>query len=125
MKAVGVFPQRRTVELVSFDEPNITSPEQVKIRVLQVGVCGTDREICDFEYGTPPEGSEYLVLGHESLGEVVEAGGSKAFQPETWWCLRCAGPARTPIVSPAGPAARISAIRVTFASAAFAANTAS
>jgi len=73
MKAVGVFPQRRTVELVSFDEPKITSPEQVKIRVMQVGVCGTDREICDFEYGTPPEGSEYLVLGHESLGEVVEA----------------------------------------------------
>lgn len=81
MKAVGVFPQRRTVELVGFDEPKITSPGQVKIRVLQVGVCGTDREICDFEYGTPPEGSEFLVLGHESLGEVVDAGGSSAFKP--------------------------------------------
>src|SRR5579862_7247785 len=80
MKAVGVFPERRTVELVSFDDPKITSPGQVKIRVLQVGVCGTDREICDFEYGTPPEGSEYLVLGHESLGEVVDAGGSNAFK---------------------------------------------
>jgi threonine dehydrogenase-like Zn-dependent dehydrogenase len=46
----------------------------VKLRVLEVGICGTDKEICAFEYGTPPEGSEYLVIGHESLGEVVEVG---------------------------------------------------
>lgn len=42
--------------------------------MLEVGVCGTDKEICRFEYGTPPPGQEYLVLGHESLGEVVEVG---------------------------------------------------
>ena len=82
MKAVGVFPERHAVELVSVEEPRITSPDQVKIRVLEVGVCGTDREICDFQYGTPAPGSECLVLGHESLGEVVEAGGHlSAFQP--------------------------------------------
>ena len=46
----------------------------MKLRVLEVGICGTDKEICAFEYGTPPEGSEYLVIGHESLGEVVEVG---------------------------------------------------
>ena len=39
-----------------------------------VGVCGTDREICAFDYGTPPEGCPYLVIGHEALGEVVEVG---------------------------------------------------
>ena len=38
--------------------------------MLEVGVCGTDKEICSFEYGTPPEGSDYLILGHESLGFV-------------------------------------------------------
>ena len=44
------------------------------MRVLDVGVCGTDRDIVSFEYGTPPEGSEYLIIGHESLSEVVETG---------------------------------------------------
>ncbi len=42
--------------------------------MLEVGICGTDKEICRFEYGTPPEGSDYLIIGHESLGEVVEVG---------------------------------------------------
>ncbi len=74
MKAGAVFPQKRKVEVVALDEPKISSPHEVKLRMLEVGVCGTDREICQFHYGTPPEGFEFLVLGHESLGEVVETG---------------------------------------------------
>jgi len=62
------------VGLISHHAPRIDSPTQVKIRTLEVGVCGTDREICSFAYGTPPKGSDYLVLGHEALGEVIEAG---------------------------------------------------
>jgi len=42
--------------------------------MLDVGICGTDKEIVSFQYGTPPDGSDYLVIGHESLGEVVEVG---------------------------------------------------
>jgi threonine dehydrogenase-like Zn-dependent dehydrogenase len=41
---------------------------------LDVGICGTDKEICHFDYGTPPVDSDYLVLGHEGLGEVMEVG---------------------------------------------------
>lgn len=74
MKAGAVFPGQRRVEVAALDEPRISSSNQVKIRMLEVGVCGTDREICHFRYGTPPEGCEFLVLGHESLGEVVETG---------------------------------------------------
>jgi threonine dehydrogenase-like Zn-dependent dehydrogenase len=74
MHAVAVFPAKREVHIVDHPEPAITSPTQVKMRVLDVGVCGTDREIVSFEYGTPPDGFEYLVIGHESLSEVVEAG---------------------------------------------------
>jgi threonine dehydrogenase-like Zn-dependent dehydrogenase len=74
MKAIAVFPQARTVKLIDHLEPQITHPTQVKLRMLEVGICGTDREICRFAYGTPPEGAEYLVLGHEGLGEVVEVG---------------------------------------------------
>jgi threonine dehydrogenase-like Zn-dependent dehydrogenase len=44
------------------------------LRILEVGVCGTDREICSFEYGVPPEHSRHLIIGHESLGEVVAVG---------------------------------------------------
>ena len=74
MKSVGVFPASHQVKLVEHDEPKISAPDQVKMRMLAVGVCGTDREICAFEYGTPPPGSDHFILGHESLGEVVEIG---------------------------------------------------
>jgi glucose 1-dehydrogenase len=74
MKAVGVFPGRKEVGLLSHTAPALTLPEHVGVRTIEVGICGTDREICSFAYGTPPHGSDYLVLGHEALGEVVEVG---------------------------------------------------
>lgn len=74
MKAIAVVPAQRTVELRRVEEPRLDSPTAVKVRVLEVGVCGTDREICAMDYGTPPAGSDHLVIGHESLGEVVEVG---------------------------------------------------
>lgn len=74
MKAVAVFPNSREVRVIESAEPNISGPADVLVRMLEVGVCGTDKEICRFDYGTPPAGSDFLVLGHESLGEVVETG---------------------------------------------------
>ena len=40
----------------------------VLVRVLEVGVCGTDREISEGLFGVAPDGEERLVLGHELLG---------------------------------------------------------
>jgi len=74
MKAVAVFPGSREVKVIEMDEPRISEPDQVMLRMLDVGVCGTDKEICSFEYGTPPDGDDHLVIGHESLAEVVGAG---------------------------------------------------
>src|SRR5438094_9795125 len=74
MKAIAVIPKKREVGLIDHEAPGVTTPTQVKLRMLEAGVCGTDREICTFEYGTPPTGSEHLVIGHESLGQVVEVG---------------------------------------------------
>ncbi|HEY0082739.1 MAG TPA: glucose 1-dehydrogenase [Pyrinomonadaceae bacterium] len=74
MKAVAVFPEAKEIKIVEHEEPRLSAPTEVKLRVLEVGICGTDKEICAFEYGTPPKGSPYLVLGHESLSEVVETG---------------------------------------------------
>jgi glucose 1-dehydrogenase len=74
MKAVAVFPRTKEVRVIEHEAPRITEPGQVKLRILDIGICGTDKEICAFEYGTPPPGSDYLVIGHESLGEVIEVG---------------------------------------------------
>jgi threonine dehydrogenase-like Zn-dependent dehydrogenase len=49
-------------------------PGQLLLRVLEVGVCGTDREISEGVFGVPPESEPELVLGHELLG-VVDADG--------------------------------------------------
>ena len=74
MQAIGVFPARREVGVLSPSRPKLLRDESVRVRCLEVGVCGTDREICTFVYGEPPADSEYLILGHESLGEVIETG---------------------------------------------------
>ena len=74
MKAIAIFPKTHEVKLIDHEEPKITTPTQVKLRTLEVGVCGTDRKITSFQFGTPPAGYEYLVIGHEMLGEVVKVG---------------------------------------------------
>jgi glucose 1-dehydrogenase len=51
------------------------------VRGMAVGICGTDREIADGAYGTPPSGEERLIIGHESLGEVLEAPVGSGFAP--------------------------------------------
>src|SRR5512143_2740571 len=74
MRAIAVTPASKAVSLIDITEPKLSSPTDVKLRMIEAGVCGTDREICSFEYGTPPAGMADLVIGHESLGEVVEVG---------------------------------------------------
>jgi threonine dehydrogenase-like Zn-dependent dehydrogenase len=49
-------------------------PGALLIRTLEVGVCGTDREIADGEFGSAPAGERELILGHEFLGVVAEGG---------------------------------------------------
>lgn len=46
-----------------------------------MGICGTDREIASGEYGWPPPNRDLLVLGHESLGEVLEAPEGSSLRP--------------------------------------------
>ena len=78
MKAVAVKPGvKESVHIVEMDEPKLESVPAgrgVKIKMLRVGGCGTDREINHAEYGTAPDGFDFLVLGHENLGQIVEVG---------------------------------------------------
>jgi threonine dehydrogenase-like Zn-dependent dehydrogenase len=74
MQALAVFPSKKRVDLLDIPEPKLQRATDVLLRVREVGLCGTDREIASFEYGDPPSGADHLILGHESLAEVVEVG---------------------------------------------------
>ena len=73
MRALTVLPGvAHSAELRELPEP---SPDQgaVLVQGVSLGVCGTDREIVAGEYGWAPTGEEHLILGHESLGRVLDA----------------------------------------------------
>lgn len=78
MKAVAVIPKTtNSVHLVEMDKPKVADIKNgrgVLVEILRVGACGTDREINNAEYGVAPDGYDFLVLGHENLGRVVEVG---------------------------------------------------
>lgn len=74
MKALAVSRKKRSVRVVEHDTPRLTDPGMVRVRMLEVGVCGTDAELCSFEYGDPPEGADHLIVGHEAIGRVLEVG---------------------------------------------------
>ncbi|HKQ62460.1 MAG TPA: glucose 1-dehydrogenase [Candidatus Polarisedimenticolaceae bacterium] len=78
MKAVAVIPGKpNSIHLREVPRPHvgqIPDGRGVLVRVLRVGVDGTDREINQAEYGAVPPGDDYLIIGHESLGVVVETG---------------------------------------------------
>ncbi len=73
MKALTVIPLKSgSAELSEIDEPpNADGP--ILVETIAVGICGTDIEILSGAYGWAPQGHERLVLGHESLGRVLEA----------------------------------------------------
>lgn len=74
MKAIAVVPGTTTVCAVERAEPSVVTPDEVKLRVLRVGICGTDREEAAGGRARAPEGRQELVIGHEMFGQVVETG---------------------------------------------------
>lgn len=78
MQAIAVFPgQPNSVHLAQMAKPSaseIPDGRGVLVKVLRVGVDGTDKEINAAEYGAAPEGFNFLVVGHESFGQVEEVG---------------------------------------------------
>ncbi|HET7218095.1 MAG TPA: glucose 1-dehydrogenase [Vicinamibacterales bacterium] len=78
MKAIAVRPgQPDSVHLAELRRPSIddvAGGRGVLVKVLRVGVDGTDREINAAEYGAAPDGYDFLVIGHEGFGQVIEVG---------------------------------------------------
>jgi threonine dehydrogenase-like Zn-dependent dehydrogenase len=81
MRALTVIPgQAGSAQLTEMPEPP-ASEGSVLVQGLALGVCGTDLEIVAGEYGWPVPGRERLVLGHESLGRVLEAPRDSGLKP--------------------------------------------
>ena len=101
MKALTVMPGKaNSAKIEEVPEPPLKDGS-VLVKTLAVGVCGTDLEIISGEYGWPPDGSERLILGHESLGHVEDAPAESGFhkgdlvvgivrRPDPVPCVACA-----------------------------------
>jgi threonine dehydrogenase-like Zn-dependent dehydrogenase len=78
MKAIAVIPGKASsIHLREVPKPQVEfvpGGRGVLVKLLQVGVDGTDKEINAAEYGAPPPGDEYLIMGHESFGRVEAVG---------------------------------------------------
>ena len=101
MKAIAVVPGARpdSVHLARARRnrrvDDVPGGRGVLVKVLRVGVDGTDREINAAEYGAAPDGYDFLVIGHESFGRVEAVGPNVTFlRPATTSSPRSAGPAR-------------------------------
>jgi glucose 1-dehydrogenase len=78
MKAVSVFPGKpNSVHVAELPKPSldqVSGGRGVLVKVLRVGVDGTDKEINAAEYGAAPPGYDFLVIGHEGFGQVEAVG---------------------------------------------------
>src|SRR5438067_7916542 len=78
MKAIAVYPGKpHSMHLEDVPMPKVTdipNGNGVLVKVLRVGVDGTDKEINAAEYGMAPEGEKFLITGHENFGQVMEVG---------------------------------------------------
>jgi threonine dehydrogenase-like Zn-dependent dehydrogenase len=83
MKAIAVLPGKpSSVHLAELEKPSLADVPNgrgVLVKVLRVGVDGTDREINAAEYGAAPEGYDFLVIGHEGFGQVEAVGPNVSF----------------------------------------------
>ena len=80
MKAITVEPGKPgSARWEDFPEPDAHAG-QILVEAVAVGVCGTDIEIAEGKYGWAPPGASRLVLGHESLGRVIDPGPASSFK---------------------------------------------
>lgn len=74
MKAIVLQPHTTQLQLKDWPEPKIEHPDDIKVKVLRVGICGTDREEASGGRADAPPGEKELVIGHEMISQVVEVG---------------------------------------------------
>jgi glucose 1-dehydrogenase len=80
MKAITVEPKKTgSARLMDLPEPDLREGS-ILVEAIAVGVCGTDVEIVEGKYGWAPPGQKHLILGHESLGRVIDPGSAGGFK---------------------------------------------
>ena len=80
MKAITIEPKVvGSARLEEVPEPD-EHDGSVLVEAIAVGVCGTDAEMVHGKYGWAPPGKTRLVLGHESLGRVLDPGASRTLK---------------------------------------------
>ncbi|KEQ25791.1 glucose 1-dehydrogenase [Paenibacillus tyrfis] len=84
------------LELVEVERLGRQTKTDVLVRVLCIGLDGTDREIMSEKYGVPPAGETSLTIGHESLGVVEEADPATGFAPGDAVCALVRRPCAEP-----------------------------
>jgi glucose 1-dehydrogenase len=84
MRALTVEPGRAgSIRLEEVAEPSV-SDGGILVATEAVGLCGTDREIVSGTYGSAPPNEQRLILGHESVGRVLEAAAGSGFSAGDW-----------------------------------------
>jgi threonine dehydrogenase-like Zn-dependent dehydrogenase len=76
MKAIAIVPGVGKPHLVDRSEPSVTAPDEIKVKIIRVGICGTDREEVRGGRAKAPDDHKDLVIGHEMFGRVVDTGES-------------------------------------------------
>jgi threonine dehydrogenase-like Zn-dependent dehydrogenase len=80
MKAITVEPNKSgSLRFEDIPEPDIRNGS-ILVEAIAAAVCGTDVEIAEGKYGWAPPGKTRLVLGHESLGRVMDPGPNSSFK---------------------------------------------
>lgn len=74
MKAISVRPGTTLIHLVDREEPKLKSDDEIKLRILRVGICGTDREEVAGGRCAAPHACDELIIGHEMIGQVMDTG---------------------------------------------------
>ena len=74
MKAIAIVPGKGKAHVVEVEEPSINNIDEVKLEVLEVGICGTDRDEAEGGRADPPMNENELIIGHEMFGRVVQTG---------------------------------------------------
>jgi threonine dehydrogenase-like Zn-dependent dehydrogenase len=72
MKAIAVERGDAEPTVLELERPTPLSGEAL-VRTIRVGIDGTDHEVIRGGHGGFPDGSEYMVLGHEAVGVVEDA----------------------------------------------------
>ncbi len=73
MKSIAIKGLNHNLQLIDVDLSPIKDDE-VLVKTLETGICSTDRELLDYQKILPPKDDDFLIIGHEAVGEVIEVG---------------------------------------------------